>query len=130
MSSQQHVELREETKALRTVLKSQDHAALAMLHESIEKCSKDLWYSDEPTNAFWQVAYHALFFTHLYLQPSSGAFRPWARHQCDVQHPDGITGPPDPTSALPLIPSPYSKVDVLAYWGGLRRDGGCSCRRT
>lgn len=105
-----------ESEALRTILKSQYHAALAMLRESIERCSEDLWYDDEPTNAFWQVAYHALFFTHLYLQPSAAAFRPWDGQQSDVQHPDGIAGPPDPTSALPLIPSPYSKPDVLAYW--------------
>jgi hypothetical protein len=43
-------------------------------------------------------------------------FRPWERQQSDVQHPDGIAGPVDPTSALPLIPIPYSKLDVLAYW--------------
>jgi len=87
-----------------------------MLRQSIEQCSEDLWYSDEPTNAFWQVAYHAVFFTHLYLGPRSATFRPWERHQGGVQHPDGIAGRSDPTSALPLIPSPYSKADVLAYW--------------
>jgi hypothetical protein len=105
-----------DTEALQTILKSQYHAALAMLRESIEQCSEELWYNDEPTNAFWQVAYHALFFTHLYLQPSAAAFRPWERQQFDVQHPDGIAGPPDPNSAFPLIPRPYSKLDVLAYW--------------
>jgi hypothetical protein len=116
MSSEQHLDLREGIDGLRPILKSQYHAALAMLRESIEQCSDDLWYSDEPTNAFWQVAYHAVFFTHLYLERSSSAFRPWERHQREVQHPDGIAGPSDPTSALPLIPSPYSKGDVLEYW--------------
>lgn len=99
-----------------TLLKSQYHAALEMLGEAIELCPEDLWYSREPTNSFWQVAYHALFFTHLYLQPNEAAFRPWERHQSEVQHPDGIAGPPDPASDLPLIPNPYSKAEALAYW--------------
>jgi hypothetical protein len=101
---------------LRMMLRSQYHAALAMLREPIERCPDDLWYDDRPTNAFWQVAYHALYFTHLYLQPDEAAFRPWEGHQGEVQHPDGIAGPADPQSALPLIPEPYPKRDVLAYW--------------
>jgi hypothetical protein len=105
-----------QSRFLRMILASQYHAALAMLREPIERCPDDLWYDDRPINAFWQVAYHALYFTHLYLQPDEAAFRPWERHQGDVQHPDGIAGPPEPGSALPLIPDPYSRADVLAYW--------------
>lgn len=101
---------------LRSVLKSQYHAALAMLHEAIQRCPDDVWSSTHHTNAFWQVAYHTLFFTHLYLQPEEAAFRPWAHHQGDVQHPDGIPGPADPRSALPLIPEPYTRAQVLEYW--------------
>ena len=100
---------------LAAILKSQYHASLAMLRDAIERCPEDLWYSAVPTNAFWQVAYHALFFAHLYSQPNERAFRPWTRHQGDVQHEDGIPGPPDPNSRLPLIPRPYSKVDALEY---------------
>lgn len=104
------------TNTLRAVLKSQYHAALAMLRETIENCPKELWYSKEPLNAFWQVAYHTLYFTHLYLMSGEAAFRPWEGHQADVQHPDGIPGPADPESALPLIPEPYTKAQALAYW--------------
>ncbi len=104
------------TLTLRPVLTSQYHAALAMLLEAIERCPDDVWSSTDHVNQFWQVAYHTLFFTHLYLQPNEAAFRPWAHHQRDVQHPDGIAGPPDPDSALPLIPEPYTKAQVLEYW--------------
>jgi hypothetical protein len=103
--------------ALRTSLKSQYHAGLAMLHEAIVKCPDAVWASDAHKNAFWQIAYHTLFFTHLYLQPTVADFRPWKGHQGNVQHEDGIPGPADPKSTLPLVPSPYSKDDVLAYWG-------------
>lgn len=101
---------------LRPVLKSQYHAALAMLGEAIQRCPGNVWSSSDHMNAFWQIAYHTLFFTHMYLQQDEGAFRPWEHHQKAVQHPDGIPGPPDPNSSLPLIPKPYTKAQVLEYW--------------
>jgi hypothetical protein len=102
--------------ALRVVLKSQYHAALAMLGEAIQQCPDKVWSSADHVNAFWQVAYHTLFFTHLYLQPDEATFRPWKHHQVSVQHPDGIAGLPDPNSPLPLIPEPYTKAQVWEYW--------------
>lgn len=102
-------------ETLRAALKSQYHAGLAMLRESVEQCPEDEWTSADHVNAFWQVAYHAVFFAHFYLAPEEAAFRPWAQHQSNVQNPDGIAGPPDPESSLPLIPKPYSKSQVLAY---------------
>jgi hypothetical protein len=102
--------------SLRLALKSQYHAALGMLRGVIEQCPDDLWFSNAHRNAYWQVAYHALYFSHLYLLPDEAAFRPWEGHQSDVQHPDGIAGPADPGSSLPLLPRPYTKSEVLAYW--------------
>jgi hypothetical protein len=102
--------------ALRAALKSQYRAGLAMLREAIERCPDALWTDDGHKNAFWQVAYHVLFFTHLYLQPHEVGFVPWAGHRSKVQHPDGIAGDPDPDSDVPLIPEPYSRSQVLAYW--------------
>lgn len=116
MTAELDSEFQRNTRALGTILKSQYHAVLAMLRECIEQCPEDLWHDDRPTNAFWQNAYHVLFFAHFYLQPTSDDFRPWERHQSDVQHPDGIPGPPDPSSSLPLIPRPYSKADAIDYW--------------
>lgn len=104
-------------EALRKILKSQYHAGLAMLREAIERCPDDVWESDEHMNAFWQIAYHTLFYTHLYLHPRLEAFRPWEHHQSGVQHEDGIAGRADPNSALPLIPRPYGTEQALAYWG-------------
>lgn len=109
-------ELERYTEALRATLKSQYRAALAMLRESVELCSDDLWFSKEHENACWQLAYHALFFAHAYLQPVIAAFRPWQHHQSNVQHEDGIAGPADPNSSLPLLPTPYTKAEVLEYW--------------
>jgi hypothetical protein len=105
------------TAALSTVLKSQYHAALAMLHECVEKCPEGLWLDEAPTNAFWRVAYHTLFFTHLYLGRDAESFRPWAEHRRGNQNEDGIVGRDlDPKSDLPAGPDPYSREQVLRYW--------------
>jgi hypothetical protein len=103
-------------QAIRVALKGQYHAALAMLREAIELCADELWLDETPRNAFWRVAYHALFFVHLYLLDAPEDFIPWEGHQGDVQQPDGIAGPADPESALPVSPAPYLRSQVLAYW--------------
>lgn len=100
---------------IRTILKSQYRAGLAMLREGVERCPDGLWYDTTPTNACWQIAYHTLFFTHFYLSPTDADFVPWSEHQGRVQHPDGIAGPADPESDLPLLPEPYSREQVLEY---------------
>ena len=94
------------TAALAQVLKSQYHAGLAMLREAIERCPDQLWLDTQPVNAFWQMAYHALFFTHLYMGADAASFRLCAGHQRDNQNEDGFARKPDPTSTLPLIPLP------------------------
>ena len=108
--------------AIRTILKSQYHAALAMLREAVERCPDALW--DDPRHGArcWQVAYHALFFAHFYGGRDEASFRPWKGHQGDVQYPDGIAGDPDPKSPLPLVARPYTKAEVLEFWAFC--DGG------
>src|SRR5262245_21068131 len=87
-------------QVFKNALKNQYHSALAMLRESIEQCSEEMWFSEKHVNAFWQIAYHTLFFTHIYLQVDEAAFQPWREHQSEV-NPDGCAGPPDPDSTLP-----------------------------
>lgn len=100
----------------RTALKSQYHASLEMLKEALDRCPDDLWLKPTAANAFWQVSYHALFYVHMYLQPNLDSFQPWAEHQTDVQYQNGFPGLPKAGSKLPLIPDPYTKTQVLAFW--------------
>ncbi|HMQ68353.1 MAG TPA: hypothetical protein PKA90_05170 [Ignavibacteria bacterium] len=105
------------TDDFKHALKSQYHAAFNMLGEAIEKCPDELWDNHEFKNRFWQLSYHTLFFTHLYLCKSNEDFIPWIKHQENNQNPDGMGGDPDPESKLPLIPDPYTREEVLEYWG-------------
>lgn len=104
-----------DTATLRFILKSQYHASIAMLTDAIEKFPEEHWLATEHTNAAWQIAYHSLYFTEFYAQPTSENFTPWLTHGIETQNDDGIPGPPDPNSELPLIPEPFTKEQVLAY---------------
>jgi hypothetical protein len=104
-------------QVIRSALKAQYHAALEMLRTGVNACPDDLWLSTSVRNAPWQIAYHTVYFTHLYLHRTSAEFRTWEGHQGGVQHEDGIEGPDDPASGLPLLPQPYSREQVLGYVG-------------
>jgi hypothetical protein len=98
---------------VQAALKSQYHAALAMLKQAIEQCPEELWDGGGQPVAFWRVAYHTLFFTHLYLQPEEKAFRPWDQHREEYQ----FLGPlPWPPHRQPQIGEPYTRAQVLEYW--------------
>jgi len=91
---------------LRSALKSQYHATLAMLRSSIRRCPDDLWTdAGGHANPFWRIAYHTLFYTHLYLQPNNRVFRPWEQQQKGIQQ---MRNPPRR--------QPYTKAEVLTYW--------------
>ncbi len=91
---------------LRAALKGQYHAALAMLRGAIELCPDDLWSGSGRGVPFWRIAYHALFFTHLYLQRDEASFIPWEQHW---------TGAEDLDEPTPQA-EPYTKADLLLYW--------------
>jgi hypothetical protein len=94
------------------ILHSQYHAALAMFKQAVEKCTPDLWDAPQDRNRFWHLAYHALFYTHLYLHTSEPEFVAWNKHREDYQ----FMGPkPWPPHDLPKIGEPYTREDILSY---------------
>ncbi len=83
------------------IICSQYLASLEMLKQTIEQCPDALWDDANDKNKFWHVAYHALFYTHLYLQPTEQDFKPWAKQR--------------KAHDLSLPADPYSKEEVLEY---------------
>ena len=95
-----------------TIVSSQLRAALKMLRSAIEACPDDLWNRGTDTNPFWVLAYHTLYFAHLYLSPSEESFEPWDR---EVRGHSGY-GKTDLGDWTQLTPGDvYAKLDVLAY---------------
>jgi hypothetical protein len=90
----------------------QYRASLAMLGQAIDLCPESLWLAPDYTNRFWHIAYHAVFYTHLYLQPDEASFHAWAKHKEDYQ----FLGPrPWAPEEARKVDSPYSKVEVMEY---------------
>ena len=90
---------------VRSSLRGQYHAALAMLREAIESCPQALWVASGPGggNPLWRVAYHTLYYTDLYLQRDERAFHPWSLHQTGLQDMDDV---PAPENLLDLLELP------------------------
>lgn len=106
---------------LRHALKSQYHASLATLRQAIDKCPDDLWVSDDYLNPFWRIAYHSLYFLHLYIQPHVSDFCPWEHHQEGAQDMDDYPSPPEiealftPHDRPKYVDKVYTKAEVLEY---------------
>jgi len=108
---------------LRATLKGQYHGVLAMLRSAIELCPDDLWARTGSGNPYWRVAYHALYYTHLYLQANERSFTPWEHHQTGLQDLDDVPAPPELLEFLelpnrpPKTGVPLTRSQVLEYWG-------------
>ena len=93
---------------LQDALKSQYHAALAMLRAAIDACPPELWTDASYVNQFWQVAYHTVFYADFYLQTSETTFVPWEHHRRNYSRFPALS------DAAPSL-TPYSIDDVKAY---------------
>ncbi len=83
----------------------QYRAGLSMMRECIEKCPDKIWLSGQHPRNYWRVAYHALFYTHLYLMPTENDFVAWDKHR-------------DESRILwekPAVEEPYSQSELIAY---------------
>lgn len=94
------------------IVTSQYLAALEMLNQTVEKCPESIWNSPDDNTKFWRIAYHALFYTHLYLQDTEKSFTPWNKHRQEYQFLGPLPWPPHP---LPKIGEPYTQENVLEY---------------
>jgi hypothetical protein len=88
---------------LAAILISQYQASLEMLKQTITGCPESIWDAASDKNRFWQVAYHALYFTHEYLADSYETFTPWVKHREVYDFDDS------------QIFEPYDKESILEY---------------
>jgi hypothetical protein len=100
---------------LRQALKEQYQAGLAMLAQCVERCPEDMWIAGGHPRTFWRVAFHAAFFTHLYLGQDEAAFAPWPGRREGIHH--GLWHRPweaEPYE-LPEGAQIYPKGEILDY---------------
>ena len=97
---------------LKSVLISQFHAGLKMLRLCIEQCPDALWNDPADQNRFWHVAYHALFYVHLYISHTEDDFKPWSGHRMEYNFMGALPWPPH---SPPIIGEPYTQAEVLQY---------------
>lgn len=99
---------------LNAIVRSQYHASLEMLRQAIEKCPEAVWNHPDDKNKFWHIAYHVLFYVHLYLQRNLDEFHPWEKHREEAR---SLSPRPhanaSPRQDLPI--QPYSQADILEY---------------
>ncbi|MFZ4509165.1 MAG: hypothetical protein ACOYON_15875 [Fimbriimonas sp.] len=62
---------------LKTALKHQYHASLAMLKQAVVLCPDEVWVAGEAPRFFWRIVYHTLFYTNWYMQASSADAQHW-----------------------------------------------------
>ena len=98
---------------------SQYLAALAMLEETIARCPSGLWVYPQAKDQFWQIANHALFYTHLYVQESEATFTVWPKHRKDYHYLGPIGWD---NNRLPEIGEPYTQAEILEYLGFCREE--------
>ncbi|MEZ4714174.1 MAG: DinB family protein [Caldilineaceae bacterium] len=97
---------------IHAIICSQYHAAIGMLEQAVQKCPETLWAAAEDKVKFWHIAYHGLFFVHLYLQKTVGDFAPWPKHRENYE----VMGrTPWPPYEKPEIGEPYTKADIQEY---------------
>ena len=92
---------------IRFALKRQYHAGLAMLSDCVEKATDEVWVAGTHPRNFWRIAYHAVFFTHLYLGQTVDDFHPWAKNRKTAHDLFNNENPP--------VVEPYRKDEVLGY---------------
>ncbi len=91
---------------IKSALKSQYQAALAMFRSAVEKCTKELWLDGGFPNPTWRVAYHTVYFYHLYLHQNLRDYSPLPGHREGAQN-----MPSDPDGGEMKA---YSKVEILS----------------
>ena len=62
---------------VRSALKEQYHAGLAMLGQCVDQCPDDMWTLGEHPRTFYRIVFHCAFFTHLYMGQDLASFKPW-----------------------------------------------------
>jgi hypothetical protein len=86
-------------------LEGQLRAGLKMLRQCVERCPEQVWLGGSHPRTFWRIAYHSVFFAHLYLVQNEAAFSAWPKTRQDVEC----------LWATPPEVEPYTRDEIMEY---------------
>jgi hypothetical protein len=100
---------------LRTAIKEQYHAGLAMLRQCVELCPEDMWAAGKHPRTYYRIVFHSAFFTQLGMGQDLAAFQPWPGrrqgwHPRMWEHPEYV----EPYE-LPEGAEVYSREEMVQY---------------
>jgi hypothetical protein len=88
-------------------------AAIQMVEQAVEACPDDLWDDRSDGSPFWHLAYHALFFTDLYLSDDEKSFRARDYHEDKTHFLPGDYG--DFGGVVGTPERPYTRAQLAEY---------------
>ena len=94
---------------------SQYGKAAAMMEECINLYDDTLWTDRSYQNPAWQVCYHGLFYTNIYLSPSESAIRKWSGEREDYHDLRKI-----PSSAGYVFDKTYTHGEMADFLNHIR----------
>lgn len=109
---------------IRAALKEQYHAGFAMLANCVDRCPDDLWGLPNPSGercdrAVWRIAFHDVFFTHLYMGQNEAAFQPPPPESAVGRRPELEAMWREPWGLepyeLPADAVPVTREELMAY---------------
>jgi hypothetical protein len=90
---------------LKKAIEGQYLAGLTMLRQCVERCPVEVWLAGTEHRPFWRIAYHAVFYAHLYLGQGLASFESWEKHRnCKNLWPEEDSDP-----------EPYTQAEILEY---------------
>jgi len=97
---------------IRQSIANQYGAGLKMVEDAIEQCQAEQWTGKVGKVAFWQVSYHVLFCTDMYLSPEISRFKPQPFHRENYNF---LERQPFPPFKKVVADQPYDKATLLGY---------------
>ena len=101
-------------KSISSVLASQYKASLGMLRSAIIKMPKEQWNTDEYNNPNWQIAYHALWATKLYLGAHLESYVPFDNAKEGAESLGGSESWENPDGGI-KVEGFHTKEEILSF---------------
>lgn len=96
----------------------QYNAALSIFEDCVRRCPEDQWLANLSSRPFWHVAYHALYYTDLYLSPNLDSFHPPDFYRENYHYLGRLPFPPHNEVVADI---PFDRETILGYTDHCRR---------